>query len=176
MTECQLPQVSCHNLTVLTIIMYNEDIVKGSLLWPRATQWRIYYHWMWGQLSTTWSNANVVAQWAAPSCSQLQSAMDNGIRDSRSIWLAIGPLVPLPLPITGQQYPLSSTCMVQMWVTNHKTCRIQWNSNIRPSECQANALPLRLLMVLVDIGIWGWRNVSLWAPLYYFIAIMHLFS
>ena len=27
-----------------------------SLLWPGASQWRIYYHRMWGQLSTTCSN------------------------------------------------------------------------------------------------------------------------
>ena len=30
--------------------------IKGSLLWPGASQWRIYYHRMWGQLSTTCSN------------------------------------------------------------------------------------------------------------------------
>ena len=30
---------------------------KGkSLLWPGASQWRLYYHRMWGQLSTTFSN------------------------------------------------------------------------------------------------------------------------
>ena len=27
-----------------------------SLLWPGASQWRIYYHRIWGQLSTTYSN------------------------------------------------------------------------------------------------------------------------
>ena len=30
--------------------------VPQSLLWPGATQWRIFYHRMWGQLSTTCSN------------------------------------------------------------------------------------------------------------------------
>ena len=29
---------------------------KKGLLWPGASQWRIYYHRMWGQLSTTCSN------------------------------------------------------------------------------------------------------------------------
>ena len=31
--------------------------VKESLLWPGTSQWRIYYHRMWSQLSTTFSNA-----------------------------------------------------------------------------------------------------------------------
>ena len=30
--------------------------LRKSLLWPGASQWRIYYHGMWGQLSTTCSN------------------------------------------------------------------------------------------------------------------------
>ena len=30
--------------------------VIESLLWAGASQWRIYYHRMWVQLSTTWSN------------------------------------------------------------------------------------------------------------------------
>ena len=34
-----------------------EQTRKGkSLLWPLASQWRIYYHKMWVQLSTTYSN------------------------------------------------------------------------------------------------------------------------
>ena len=35
---------------------YCTILVKKSLLWPGASQWRIYYHRMWGQLSTTCSN------------------------------------------------------------------------------------------------------------------------
>ena len=31
-------------------------VIKKRLLWPGASQWRIYYHRMWGQLSTTFSN------------------------------------------------------------------------------------------------------------------------
>ena len=30
--------------------------MKKSLLWPGASQWRFYYHRMWGELSTTFSN------------------------------------------------------------------------------------------------------------------------
>ena len=31
-------------------------LYKGSLLWPGASHWRIYYHRIWVQLSTTCSN------------------------------------------------------------------------------------------------------------------------
>ena len=48
------------------------------------SHWRIYYHRMWVQLSTTCSNFTEVAQWGAPSCSQQQPATDNGDRDGRS--------------------------------------------------------------------------------------------
>ena len=51
-----------------------------------------------------------VDQWGAPSCSQPQPAMDNGVRDSETVdpidWSH-------PPPYTGQ-YPLSSTyCTLQ---------------------------------------------------------------
>ena len=52
---------------------------------------------------------------------------------------------PLLPPYIGQ-YPLNSTyCTVQMRVINHKTCCSHWDANARPSECQANALPVRPL-------------------------------
>ena len=63
--------------------------VKSSV--ARSHQWRIYYHSLWGQLSTTCSNATEVAQWAAPSSSQSQRATDNGVRDGRSNWLSVIP-------------------------------------------------------------------------------------
>ena len=65
-----------------------------SLLWPGVTQWRIYYHWTWGQVSTTvytCSNATEVAQWAAPSLSRKQPATVNGVNDGRSNWLGVAP-------------------------------------------------------------------------------------
>ena len=58
---------------------------------------------MWGQLLTTHSNAIVVAQWEAPTCSRPQPATYNSVRDDRYNWLAF-----IPPPYTGQ-YPLSST-------------------------------------------------------------------
>ena len=47
------------------------------------------YHWLWGKLSTTFSNVTDVAQWATPSYSQPQPATDNGVRDGRSNWLTV---------------------------------------------------------------------------------------
>ena len=41
----------------------------------------LYYHFSFGQLSTTCSNASEVAEWVAPSCSGPQPATDNGERD-----------------------------------------------------------------------------------------------
>ena len=46
---------------------------------------------MWGQLSTTCSNATELAQLGAPSCNLPQPATDNGARDGRSNWLAVTP-------------------------------------------------------------------------------------
>ena len=37
-------------------LKYVSIILKGKVLWSGASQWRIYYHWMWGQLSTTCNN------------------------------------------------------------------------------------------------------------------------
>ena len=41
-----------------TVPEESDDLVLlgKSLLWPGASQWRIYYHRMWVQLSTTCSN------------------------------------------------------------------------------------------------------------------------
>ena len=36
------------------VVSYAEG--RKSLLWPGASQWRIYYHRMWGQLPTACSN------------------------------------------------------------------------------------------------------------------------
>ena len=58
-------------------------VIGKSLLWPGASQWRIYYHRMWGQLSTTCSNVLIeAAQLGTPSFSQPQPATDNGVRET----------------------------------------------------------------------------------------------
>ena len=53
---------------------------------------------MWGQLSTTCSNATEVTQWGAPCCSRTQAATDNGVRDGRFNRLAITPTVHRAVP------------------------------------------------------------------------------
>ena len=66
---CTARGIRMHSRRGLIAEVKSED----SLLWPRASQWRIYYHRMWVQLSTT---CNEVAQWGAPSCSRAQPATE----------------------------------------------------------------------------------------------------
>ena len=52
-----IPCKSYFYIAVDSLPQVNMFIKKGkSLLWPGASQCRIYYHRMWGQLSTTRSN------------------------------------------------------------------------------------------------------------------------
>ena len=92
-----------------------------SLLWPRVIQRRIYYHWLWGQFSTTCSNAIEVAQWATPSCIWLQPPTDDGIRDGRSKWLA-------NISRPSQASLLSSSCTVLISVASagNLPCNLQY--------------------------------------------------
>ena len=49
-------------LNVFLLFPYlTKEYKKKSLLWPEASQWRIYYHRMWGKLSTTCSY-----EWSSP--------------------------------------------------------------------------------------------------------------
>ena len=66
------------------------------IMWlcPGASQWRIYNHRMWGQLSTLLlAVITEVTQWGTPSCtcSLPQPATDNSNRDIRSNWLVTPP-------------------------------------------------------------------------------------
>ena len=100
--------ISIKTIYLKTIFNFRVDIPsiayfnkkRLSLLWPGASQLRIYYHRMWGQWSTTCtcSNATEVAQWGAPSCSRPQSATDNGVRDGSSNWLAVTPTLHRAVP------------------------------------------------------------------------------
>ena len=63
-----------------------------SLLWPGASQWRIDYHCLWGQLSTTCNNATEVAHWQLPVAvdhNQLQTMASETVDpiDRPSQWL-----------------------------------------------------------------------------------------
>ena len=54
-----------------------------NLLWPGASQWRIYYHRMWVNYQLL-AVITEVAQWGTPSCSRPQPATDNGFSDGGS--------------------------------------------------------------------------------------------
>ena len=51
-----------------------------------------------GKLSTTFSNAAEVAQWATSSCSRPPPATANSVRDGRSNWLAVTPTLMASTP------------------------------------------------------------------------------
>ena len=113
-----------------------QALLKVTSLWPGATQWRIYYPWMWGQSPTTCSSANEVAQWAAPSC-RPEPAMDNGVRDGRPNWLAVTPhpsqCSTLWAPLAYYKWGLQISRLAAAI-----GIQTQW-----PLECQVNALPMR---------------------------------
>ena len=52
-----------------------------------------------------------------------------------------------------------------MRTANNKTCFTQWAANVRPSECQANALPVRPLrdisIFLLSDYLYVWWSVNL---------------
>ena len=91
---------------------------------------------MWVQLSTTCSNFTEVVQWGAPSCSQPQPAMDNGIRDGRSNWLVAPPTlhraVPPELHVlhTAMQPGLRITRLATL--SQPRTCNLR---SARPMHC-----------------------------------------
>ena len=62
--------------------------------------------------NNTYSNANEVAQWRAPSYSRPQSATDNGVGDRRSNWLAVTLTPPLGLP--GQHTACAATQSIEV--------------------------------------------------------------
>ena len=75
-----------------------------------------------------------VAQWGAPSCSQPQPAMDNGIRDGRSNWLVAPSTLHRAVP------PELHVLHTAMLAANHKTCCTESATNVRlqnarPSHC-----------------------------------------
>ena len=99
-----------------------------------------------------------VAQWGATSCSQLQPATDNGVRDGRSNWLVAPPRY------TGQ-CPLSSTyCTLQCGLGCKSQDLLHWESLDRATfgmtdqytACAATQnithVSLKLTQVLRDIN------------------------
>ena len=110
---------------------------KGKVFYSQEpTQWRIYYHFpvenlyyhcSWSQLSTTFSNAAWLVQWAAPSCSRPQPTTDNGVRVGRSNWLTV---TPHPLQGGTARYKNQECCQgiwsLDIWNTTSTSLIINW--------------------------------------------------
>ena len=103
---------------------------------------------MWVQLSTTCSNLVKYPN------GELLVTVDH----NQLLTMASETVDPInwshPPPYTGQ-YPLSSTYYTVQWGANHKICCTQWAANVRPSVCQANALPVQPLKAYND-----WSSVA----------------
>ena len=105
-------------------------VVKKSLLWLGASQWRIYYHRMWGQLSTTRSNLLKPPM----GNSQLQSITPS-YRQRRQ-----RPQIQL----TGRtshprgQYPLRASCI-------GKSVLPRPGIDLATAACEATTMPMRPL-------------------------------
>ena len=108
---------------------------KGEvfLLLPWVPQGRIYYHCLWDQLAITCSNATEVAKYVTPSCSRQQPATDNGVRESRSNWLASSPPVieKATLKVTGSEGHSETKCFQSghiLYVKRLLRMRNKWHS------------------------------------------------
>ena len=97
-----------------------------------------------GSIINNFQQYTEVAQWGAPICSRPQPGTDNGVRDGRSNWLVTSPTLYRAVP------PELQVLHSSMQAANHKTYCTDWDANVRPSECQANALPVQPLYV------WHW--------------------
>ena len=83
-----------------------------SLLWPGASQWRIYYHRIWGQLSTT--RSNVLKQ----SNGELQVVVNhNQLRTMASETVD---------PIDGSHPPLSWAVPPERHANSINQCNLSW--------------------------------------------------
>ena len=136
------------SLTCSLLLIIISSYKKSSLLWAGASEWRIYYHRMWSQLSTIWKKCYWSSQLGDPRCSRPQPAMDDGTRDGRSNWLAA---TPHRKQGSTPWAPRIVRCTVQMLARNNKTCCSYWDANAWPSECQANALHVRSLRVYNNV-------------------------
>ena len=97
----------------------------------RSPHRRIYYHCLWVQLTTTCSNATEVAQWADSEWSRPQPALDNGVIDGRSNWLAVTPTLDSAVPPERHLHGANPA-------TNHERSQwdmIAWLWSTRPLHC-----------------------------------------
>ena len=103
------------------------------LLWPGASQWRICYHRMWGQLSTTCSNLLKQPNGELLVSVDRRSAKDYGVRDGRSNWLVAPPPLWVVLPAH--------------LVHSINQCSLGRQSTLQRSAWEATTLPLRPLKI-----------------------------
>ena len=87
-----------------------------------ASQWRIYYHGMWGQLSTTCSN--VLKQ---PNGELLVAVNHNQLRTMAS---ETADPIDWSYPHPHGQYPMSASCIV------YKSLQSQRESNVQPQHAR----------------------------------------
>ena len=133
----------CHHIGERVKENINKKKKRESLLWPGASKWRIYYHRMCVQLSTSFSN---LLKYPNPNGELLAAVDHNQLRTMASE--TVDPIAwPHPPPYTGHAVPPELHVLHSvMRAANHKTC-CNPAANVRPSECQANALPVRSLRV-----------------------------
>ena len=131
------------SLVEFTTAHFQQQPLKSKVFYgqepPRVSQWRIYYHRMWVQLSTTCSNywSSPIGSFYLQPTTSPQPAMDNSISQSETVdpidWSH-------PLPYTGQS-PLSSMyCTLQCGLqitrlaalSQPRTCNLR---KARPMHC-----------------------------------------
>ena len=106
-----------------------------SSIWPGASQWRIYYHRMRGQLSTTCSNILKYPN------EELLVAVDHNQQQT----LASETVDPI-----DWSYQRKMVALLPSWAVSPKRlvhsinrCRFKWESTSQPSACEATTLPMR---------------------------------
>ena len=97
-------------------------VKRESLLWPGASQWRIYYHRMWGQLSTTCSN--VLKQ---PNGELLVAVNHNQLRTMASETVD---------PIDWSHPPPSWAVPPERHLNSINQCKPQRGSNVQPQHAR----------------------------------------
>ena len=129
----------CRSSRSLPFLFYQYLKLKSSMARSLSVE-NLVPRGMWGQLSTTCSNATEVTQWGALSCSLPQATTDYGVRDGRSNWPIDGRSVTPHLTLGSTPW-----APVEMRATNRKTCCTHMEANMRLWVWKANALPVRAL-------------------------------
>ena len=116
-------------IKLVTVITNRQPRKRSRLLWPGASQFRIYHHWMLAQLSTTCSNLLKLFKWGINSYSRPPPAMENGVWHGGSNWL-------VALPPSCAEPP-------GRLVLSINRCSFSRESTLQPSACEATILTMR---------------------------------